>query len=309
MASTRPVSDLLDRDLSKAATSEARTLIAPLLQDLINYGSAALARCSIRPEGGEENLVILLAYRHLLEMTDGVEILVAEAAAPPAALQLRSAFEGLLSLEYMTKEDAERRGLAYLATCFVRLRSLYGKLDPSTADGRELHDHAVGECHPEIAVRLSGIDSLAVSRADVEARLALPGWKEAHDEFQATKKRLGRRPEWYALYGGPTNLRNLAGHLKRRVEYELLYSTWSQTVHAVDLIAQVRKIDQRRAMMRRLRYPADLVTVADFAMNFLLDGTKRLLEYYRPAEIMQWSKWQIENVFPRRQEINARFGH
>src|SRR5262249_25125126 len=145
-----------------------------LLQELINYGAAALVRCSIRPEGKDENLAIQLSFRHLLEMIDGVEILLAQAGCPAAALQLRSAFDALLALEYMTKEDSSRRGLAYLVTFFLRLSALYRRLDPTTDEGRKWHEHARRELHPDVAANMARIASLAGSQEDIEKRLALP---------------------------------------------------------------------------------------------------------------------------------------
>ena len=93
---------LLVRDLSKAESREMVDAAIPLLQEVVNYGLAVFARCSARPDGHDENLAIPLPFHHLLEMIDGVQILIAEAAPVTARLQLRSAFEALLAIEYVT---------------------------------------------------------------------------------------------------------------------------------------------------------------------------------------------------------------
>lgn len=111
---TSPPSKLLDRDFSKAEAREQIDAAVPLLEEVVNYGLAVFARCSVRPDGRDENAAILLPFHHLLEMIDGVQVLVAAAAPIPARLPLRSAFEALLAIEYITQADTVRRAYAYL---------------------------------------------------------------------------------------------------------------------------------------------------------------------------------------------------
>jgi hypothetical protein len=55
-------------------------------------------------------------------------VLICSGTPSPAQLQLRSAFEALISIEYILKEDTERRAFAYLAawahTEIAKLRML-----------------------------------------------------------------------------------------------------------------------------------------------------------------------------------------
>jgi|GEM_PF-6496843 len=105
-----------DPDLSKAQVKLFTDIAVPLLKEVLNHGLALFVRCSIRPEGDDENLMILFTYRHLLEMLDSVLIQIAECSPATAALQLRAMFEALLTLEYVTCDKAKtrQRALAYL---------------------------------------------------------------------------------------------------------------------------------------------------------------------------------------------------
>jgi hypothetical protein len=94
---TEPFKHLFDPELSKAAAKERIAAAVALIEEIRNSGHALFARCGYRPEGGDENVAILFLYYHLLEMLDGVGILIAESAPNPAELQVRAVFEALMS--------------------------------------------------------------------------------------------------------------------------------------------------------------------------------------------------------------------
>src|SRR5260370_8364215 len=134
--STKALDSLFDPDYFKVQIRPVLDIAGPLFEELRNYGLAVLARCSYRPEGGDENLAILLPYLHLLEMLDAVQILILESSITPAKLLIRSMFEALLVLEYVSRKDTIRRGLAYLFMDIIsRLKSIR-TLDPTTPDGK-----------------------------------------------------------------------------------------------------------------------------------------------------------------------------
>jgi hypothetical protein len=95
---TKAPSTLFDPDLARAQVRPLTEKASPLLREILNYGLALFARCSYRPEGDDENLVILLTHRHLLETLDAVNVLVDESAPSPAGLLLRAMFEALLTM-------------------------------------------------------------------------------------------------------------------------------------------------------------------------------------------------------------------
>src|SRR3954462_7884587 len=114
----QPVSVLFDPDRSLKESEAVRTVAVPVLDTMLRYGLGVLSRCSDEEGCGDDKLAILIAYRHVLEMLDAVAILVGAAAPIPARLQLRSMFEGLLTVEYMisapSSTDRLRRCYAYL---------------------------------------------------------------------------------------------------------------------------------------------------------------------------------------------------
>jgi hypothetical protein len=221
------------------------------------------------------NLGILLPLRHLLEMVDGVHVQLLAGAPSPARILLRSAFEALVSIEYMLKDNTERRAYAYLA----------GWAQRETAKCRALRKYAQAiEKAAELDERI----------ATLERQLGHPGWKEASDALKGLKKQ-HVKPEWYKLYSGPANLADLAAQVGYAAEYDVLYREWSGPTHASDLSRQI--ITGRGTIaFRRLRDPEMFNKVISFAVNFAVKGTRAVLLHYRPEEERAWAAWYVREV-------------
>ena len=131
---------ILDRDLSKVAAEQLIGLATPLLEELVNYSTNALVRCILEPGFQKDvDLAMVGLYRHIIEMTDGIETLVAQSCAIPAIPSLRSSFESLLYQEYILESEQEysRRSLSWLVGYVHQRLSMYERLDPSTDRGQE----------------------------------------------------------------------------------------------------------------------------------------------------------------------------
>ncbi|MCA1554180.1 MAG: DUF5677 domain-containing protein [Chloroflexi bacterium] len=77
-----------------------------------------------------------MLYLHIIEMTDGIEALIAESCPIPAIPLVRSSFEARLSIEYILKADYQRRSLAWLLVYAHYRLNGYESLDPSTDRGQ-----------------------------------------------------------------------------------------------------------------------------------------------------------------------------
>jgi hypothetical protein len=137
---TKPLEPILYRELSEVEAKEFIDIASSLLQELVNYGTNALVRCATSVSGKvDEDIAILALYRHIIEMTDGIEVLVSQSCAIPAIPLSRSSFEASLSMEYILEKDAEyiRRSLAWLVGYVHKRLDMYERFDPSTSKGQE----------------------------------------------------------------------------------------------------------------------------------------------------------------------------
>lgn len=293
---TNPPEKILDRHLSKALVQGRINLVTPMLEEIVNHGVAAFSRCSLTAKGKDEHLAILMPYRHLLEMIDGVQVLLAEAAPIPARLQLRSAFEALLTIEYITEKDAIRRAHAYLVADVRDRLAIYRRMDPTSREGRQAHKRIRTDAHVQ-NMRIPDVPDLGARIQGLERLLREPRWKEADDEFRATQTKIKGRPLWHQLYEGPDNIEALAVHLRRAAQYDILYRQWSKTAHAADAVRRIlTKTEKGKPGIRRVRDPSEFDDVASFAATFGLMATRRILSFYRRGEMWAYNRWYMEEI-------------
>lgn len=283
-----------DPDHFKVQISTALNIAKPLLEELRNYGLAALARCSYRPGGGDENLAILLPYLHLIEMLDGVQILIAESSITPAKLQVRSMFEAALGIEYVSKENTIRRGLSYLFMDVIsRLKSVK-RLDSSTSEG-EVFRKSLGayasviDKLPELKSRLDALNGFVQK----------PELKEIREEYDRLSKHEKKRISWYQLFDGPRNIRGLACSLGREAEYAVLYSYLSGTAHVEDAIRRrLSPAEGDQMALRPLREPTDIMSTLHMTVSYAVRSTHCVLRYYRPDEMPRSKEWYLREIKP-----------
>lgn len=281
---TEPLESILYRDLSKVEAKPITEIASPLLQELVNYSTNALMRCTTSATGGvDEDLAVLALYRHMIEMMDAIEVLISQSCAIPAIPLVRSSFEALLSVEYLLESDHDyvQRSLSWLVGYVHQRLDMYERLDSSTGKGEE-SKRSFDADETLSNVPLPPVEEVQKARARLQSLLAKPHLQPIKTEF----KRHKGRPNWYQLFNGPSNLRALAQHLNRGAQYDFLYRYWSRIIHAQDLLSFIED--------GRLRDPSQLKGVAMFASSFLLRATRLALQKFRPGEdIAPWYKREV----------------
>jgi len=283
---TEPLESILYRDLSKVEAKPLVEIASPLLQELVNYGSGALARCAASASGGpDEDLAILALYRHVIEMADGVDVLLSQACCTPAIPLVRGSFEALLSIEYILEQPQEytRRSLSWLVGYVHQRLDMYHRLDSTTPKGKQFKA-VLDEDEAASRIRLPPLDELQRAAGNLESLLAKPHLRPVEAEF----KRHRRTPRWHALFRGPPTLLALAERLHRGAQYEMLYRYWSRIAHAQDALGLIAT--------GRLRDPRELVGIATFTSTFVLRATRLVIARLRPGEDLR--PWYIREVRP-----------
>jgi hypothetical protein len=287
---------LLERDLSLAATKQIREVAGASLREVVDEGLAVFQRCSVTARGKDEQLGILFPFLHLIELLDGAETLLDSACVVPAHPVLRSAFESLLTLEYVT-EEAERRAAAYVVAEIHRRLQNLDRHDPTSQLGREYAASLARDRHAPV-VSIPGIRDISARRAGLQSLLQEPHLAEASQEYERTRKAMKRRPAFYSLWDGPPNIERLAEHLGRSGHYDILYRDWSDTAHSVNLSRQLRSSGDLPAIAR-LRSGEGLTSAYAHAIGFGVQAINRILSHYRPQELRDfWDRWYRNRVRP-----------
>ncbi len=231
---TEPFKKLLDRDFAKAAAKPLINVASPLLVDVVNEATTAWQRCQVsigragdrkveKDEG--QHVAPFILYRQIIEMADGIEVLISNSCSGPTLPLLRSMFEAFLSLDYMFKEDYKRRSLAWFCSHVHEQIRTYELLDPTTQQGREVKKTLESEGDPNVKGLFSSETVQELQRALTSELSTI------ENEYKRQKKLQRRTPRWYSLFDGPTNLRALSVKVSKLGYYIRLYPYWSSTVN------------------------------------------------------------------------------
>jgi len=295
---------VLDRDEAKRRAAPIIQIAVPLANEVVDHGIELFVRCWRDRQTTDEKVASLFLYLHIVEMLDAISALASESAGRPARMQLRSIFEALLEIEYIAERHSEHRARAFLISDVRRGIEALQMFDPLTPEGKRfaerkardamMHDAPIAE-PPDRIRKIGGLKSA----------LATPNWKPINDELDKAKGRKGRA-EWYQVTGdksdplkGPKNLSELAAHLNRQGQYELLYRVWSGTTHAVDALGgRIARDQTGQSIVRSLRDPRDIAEIISFAVLFAARATDIVKKRLRPGEERSHRNWYHEKVQP-----------
>jgi len=296
---TKPLELLLNRDISKAAAREVIKIASPLLQELINYGTNVFARSQDSAKGGpDEDLAVLQLYLHILEMVDGIEVLVGQCCITPTVPLLRSSFEALLGINYILdpKGDYTQRSLSWIVGySHNRIKVTEGYIS-TTQQGKELRDYLLDEV--ELTLE-PVIDIKAGERIDnLKKLLSQKKFEVIETEYQNLK--ISRRGDlnWYSLFGGPKNLRELALAVGKKSQYIMFYKDWSEITHAEDMRFLSKNSDGTPAFnpLRNWEKLNELSKASSQAARFSLEATRLILKKFRPGEEESLAAWYKNEI-------------
>ena len=293
---TKPLESIIYRELSIARAKEIIKDITPLFQELVNYGSNAIVR-SATSSKSEENidLACLDLYRHILEMTDAVEVLIANSCAYPTIPLLRSTFEALISLDFILEENHlfEQKSLCWLVVYIHDKINIYESLIPSTDRGKAFQASLSKD---KSIQNFQNIDESKVIPAiqNLQNLLCKPQLQSIETEYSLYRKTYKKNPKGYSLFGGPKNIQTLAYHVNRFAQYDFLYRYWSRVTHAHDFRPFINVSNDGQSGIREIRDPSMILEVTRFSLTFMIEGTRLLLSKFRPTE--NFAKYYIEEI-------------
>jgi hypothetical protein len=256
------------------------------------------------PTTEEYHTPILMLVRHVIESLDGVSILVAKGGSHPCQPLLRSALEAVLGVLYILEKDTKQRALAYQVAHAHKKIKLYDRLDHTTQAGMELRKLLEGDLMEGFFNALPFLNYPKMI-ANLQAMLVKPDFQPIEAEWQRMKALNKKRdPEWYSLFGGPKNVRELAVHLGMAGMYEFLYRFWSESVHA-GMAMEAIGTKSGVTVIRPIRHPEQLQSAVQHAAAFALLLAKRLVEVYAPAKWPQLQAQYKEKVSKRAEELSS----
>lgn len=199
------------------------------LGESIRFSANMLAKLESKPELLLEHKIILSLYRKLIEQLDGNYTLADHELVGPTKVMIRSAFETYLSIKYILENKKfvkDRAFCYYVAFCKSQI-----------SISNELIDNPI-----------TGIDieQLKTAIKIHENILNEPALKKVLDEWDRTKVEVKRYknydPTWYALFNGPTSVKQLLEKIGDADDYRL-YGSLSQEAHGYQALNGLNNID------------------------------------------------------------------
>jgi hypothetical protein len=209
---------------------------------------------------------VFVLARHVAEEVDAISVLLEKGCVDPCKAHLRSAFEADLGVRYILQRDSERRGIAYKVTeARDRLRA-NEKYDARTPAGQRLRDATKADLIGSQVLESLPEHDFDAENENLRAMLARPPFDLINSEWDT-----GKHKQWYALFGGPRTIRDLAYRLNRGFWYEFLYSGWSDRIHAGRALRNVginsKEPDRKGNAIRPIRHPEGIHDVFNFSLG------------------------------------------
>jgi hypothetical protein len=179
---------------------------------------------------------------------------------------------------------------------------MYRRCDPDDPLGKQLRLELKDDPMAEVFDRVPG--DLKAMIANLEGMFAKPEFAPLEQEWQASRRK--KDPEWFALFGGPRDVRSLAIYLNMGAAYEGLYRNWSDVIHAGSALNHVGPAGQHGAILiRPIRHPDGLESACSLAAQICLKTARSLIQKYGPEEWERFQQCFSERIRPRYMQLCA----
>ncbi|MGB0880062.1 MAG: DUF5677 domain-containing protein [Polaribacter sp.] len=276
------------------------------IDNAVNFGTNLLKWDIDKKLIGDEHIAPIMFLRNILEIADGISILVKSSSIDTCYPLQRSLTENVLGLKYLleSEETFKNRSLSYIVWLTQKDLKLCEKFDSTTQNGKQLQKEISKD-------KLVGDKYILKSNKHYEALktisnglLKLTQYQPINKEYLRTSKKT-KNPNWYSLFSGPRNIESLAKHLELHATYEINYRYLSGKVHATDIIKKKIVQDKNNmASIIQIRDCDEAQGVTSNTLNFLLMA---IIEYKKriPQKSSDFKNWYSEfgKIF---KEINKR---
>lgn len=202
---------------------------------------------------GWDDFASLALFRHIMQMADGVHLLLSANTSGPTIPLLRSMLESLISLKYIHQADYRQRSLCWVCAYIHQEIAIKELADTETAAGKQLRDIATkehGSWQPRPNTQKARDDAEALRRY-----LLKPDLTSIEGEYQRLQKMdRNRPPKWYKLFNGPRNIYEIAQRVGLLALYKVSYGRWSATVHGTGATRLLVKQDDGSAEFKQVRF-------------------------------------------------------
>ncbi|HUR32042.1 MAG TPA: DUF5677 domain-containing protein, partial [Saprospiraceae bacterium] len=145
----------------------------------------------------KESIVSRTFFKNILELGDGISILIQKSSIENAKILLRSLVENIFYLEYLLESDSKNRALAYLVTTFHSEIKFYSKMDKNSPEGKTFRNVVLKDrTYQKILFLEPRVQSNRQGKGFIQV-LNHPDFIEVEKEYQRTAA-LKSNPSWHS---------------------------------------------------------------------------------------------------------------
>jgi hypothetical protein len=236
------------------------------------------------------DFAVLVLYRHMTEMADGMDILARNGTDGPMIPLLRSMLEALISLAYILYEPSTygQKALSWLCCYIHQELALKELVDPATDMGKEFLKKSGEQFNVNLNGSHEACDRSKEVSESLRKMLADPHIKLVEEEYQKRKgkKKNASPPRWYHLFEAESkrpSLGTLADRVGLRFFYKLDYQLGSNAVHGSHAARMALEQEDGSAEFKPLRSQEDIQHSLDTAAQYLEWATK-LMRHQFPTQ-------------------------
>ena len=281
------------------------------LEKVVRFGNEVIHVCIKKAQGDTRRVhfTLLGLARHQLAYMDSVNVLLGKGCVEACLPLLRSMLESHLGVAHIVQGMHEERALAYELVQIKRRLKALRMVDKTHTDSKQLEAELASD------VLFAGIldkmpKDLSVRAAVVEAKLDNPIFVPILAEWDRLKRPAGKRkqkdPEWFRLFGGGNNIRELAKNLGSISLYDLMYKELSNSTHAAAALDGFAEVGGDINQIRSLRHPGGYHKPFRGVFMIFLISFDKLLEFYDKQQQEAFRHYMTESVVP---EFHLIFDH
>ncbi len=259
----------------------------------VNFGTNLIKWDTEKKRIGDEHLAPILFFRNILELADGISILIKKSSVDPCHTLQRSLIENVIGLKYLLETDKnfKNRSLSYIVWLTHKDLKICEKFDETTQSGKQLKnellkDKLIGKNHS--IKKTKEFDLLKKNSLEL---LELPTYSSINKEYLRTNK-ISKNPNWFSLFNGPKNIEGLAKHLKMHATYEIYYRYLSGKVHATNVFKK-KVVKDKNTNMTYIIQIRDYDEVQMTTHNALIFALMAIMEYRKrvPEKSGEFKNW------------------
>ncbi len=296
---------VLDRELSSTEVKLDRqmTELLKASQDLINYGTDLVLRAF---DQSKRDILATVTIMHLLKGSiahfDSITELAKEGADFSLPIIVRAIIESSFYLEYIFISDSERKARCLYVSSLINEFEWNSYLNKKNEWFVQLFENSEIEAL-DFDEKLT--ENSIERNKEIKNHLE-KYFKEEYKEFENFKIKKGYYPNnWYQIFDGPKNLRELCKKINREPEYSITFSSLSNKAHGRDLKKSVEVTEPGYGRVIQIRTSSKVKENLLQAFTFLLRYYKLITDKYLPSELNHLStrykeKWFAH--FPKEKE-------